>query len=577
LPHSALTLEQLLPDALVTGIVPDGVVTVVRVDRHGANALTVAYRTADGRINEIILYREDEPRLAVVQGGRPWSFDGDGALYRLVAEAHRIRLAYLGNRLALIPIDEWVAYARQLHDQKDLLAGDFDTQFSFAQVLTESAKLVEGCLLVVSLPASDTATSPHAEVNDVEVVRSRGREALMRLQNVVGRVESSWKPATEEEGFEIVRRRLFQPIADAEAFKQRNVTATAFHQCYRPNAGEFPADSQLAAYEDRIKAGYPIHPELFHRLYGDWSTLVTFQRIRGVLRLMAAVIHSLWERGDRSPVILPASIPLDDPMVSSELTRYLSDTWKPIIELDIDGPRALPLAIDGEVNTFGRLSATQRVARTVLFESAPMASAAQKGLEDRQVKLGCALSGDTAATNGDALRRLAGRATYLYQDGPRVWYDTKPTVNKLADDRAEQFKRDSDMVGAELEARVREEDRQRGDYHRVHHLPRSSAEVPDEQETRLVVLPPSSPHAKDGDSPAEAMARDILETRGNSPLMYRTRWCSLPPILPASRTSRMRCVRCWRGDASLRSGRRSTRTPGRCGRRPPSCSRRTPW
>ena len=69
----------------------------------------------------------------------------------------------------LILIDEWVAYARQLHDQSDLPAGGFETQFTFAQVLTESAKAAKNCLLVISLPASDTTGSPHTQANDVEV------------------------------------------------------------------------------------------------------------------------------------------------------------------------------------------------------------------------------------------------------------------------------------------------------------------------------------------------------------------------------------------------------------------------
>jgi predicted AAA+ superfamily ATPase len=105
----------------------------------------------------------------------------------------------------LILIDEWVAYARQLHDQSDLPAGGFETQFTFAQALTESAKLAGNCMLVISLPASDTSGSPHTNADDVEVGGVRGREALDRLRNVVGRVESSWRPATAEEGFEIVR------------------------------------------------------------------------------------------------------------------------------------------------------------------------------------------------------------------------------------------------------------------------------------------------------------------------------------------------------------------------------------
>ena len=112
----------------------------------------------------------------------------------------------------LILIDEWVAYARQLHDQSDLPAGSFETQFTFAQALTESAKLAGNCLLVVSLPASDTSDSPHTQSDDIEVGGQRGREALARLRNVVGRIESSWRPASAEEGFEIVRRRAVRAV-----------------------------------------------------------------------------------------------------------------------------------------------------------------------------------------------------------------------------------------------------------------------------------------------------------------------------------------------------------------------------
>src|SRR5207248_5643103 len=90
----------------------------------------------------------------------------------------------------LVLIDEWVAYARQLHDQSDLPAGSFETQFTFAQALTESAKAAKNCLLVISLPASDTAISPHIQANDDEVGGERGRVALARLQHVIGRLES---------------------------------------------------------------------------------------------------------------------------------------------------------------------------------------------------------------------------------------------------------------------------------------------------------------------------------------------------------------------------------------------------
>ena len=421
----------------------------------------------------------------------------------------------------LILIDEWVAYARQLHDQSDLPAGGFETQFTFAQALTESAKLAGNCMLVISLPASDTSGSPHTQADDVEVGGIRGREALDRLRNVVGRVESSWRPATAEEGFEIVRRRLFEPLAGPDAFKQRDVTARAFADLYRAQRAEFPPECSDGDYEKRIQAAYPIHPEIFDRLYTDWSTLVKFQRTRGVLRLMAAVIHSLWEKGDRNPLILPSTIPIDDARVQSELTRYLSDNWAPIIEKDVDGPSSLPLKIDAEQPNLGKVHATRRVARTIYLGSAPTATAAHRGLEDRRVKLGCVMPGESPAVFGDALRRLAAAATYLYQDGPRFWYATQPTVTKLAEDRAEQLKRDPDKVAQELDERLRADLRRAGDFARIHPLPRSGADVPDDLDARLVVLPAEHPYSKEPDSSAETAARTILESRGNTPRLYR--------------------------------------------------------
>ncbi len=163
----------------------------------------------------------------------------------------------------------------QLHDQGDMPAGGFETQFSFAQVLTESAKLAKHCLLVVSLPASDTQGSPHARANDVEVGGERGRQALDRLRNVVGRLESSWRPASAEEGFEIVRRRLF-PAPGRRRPASRTATwwPGPSPTSNRTQHQEFPPECRDADYEKRIKAAYPIHPEVFDRLYSDWSTLV---------------------------------------------------------------------------------------------------------------------------------------------------------------------------------------------------------------------------------------------------------------------------------------------------------------
>jgi predicted AAA+ superfamily ATPase len=470
--------------------------------------------------------KSDGTVVRTLWGELAWQLGGKEAFARVAADDEKATspgdvLRELFNEYGpcLILIDEWVAYARQLHDQSDLPAGGFETQFTFAQVLTESAKLAKNCMLVISLPASDT--SGHSHSDDVEVGGTRGREALDRLRNVIGRVESSWRPASAEEGFEIVRRRLFQSLSDPAQFKDRDVVARAFADFYRTQQTEFPPECREAEYEKRIRAAYPIHPEIFDRLYTDWSTLVKFQRTRGVLRLMAAVIHSLWEKGDRNPLILPGNVAIDDARVQSELTRYLSDNWVPVIEKDVDGPNSLPLKLDSELPALGKFSACRRVARAIYMGSAPTTAAAHKGIEDRRVKLGCVMPGESPAVFGDALRRMAATATYLYQDGPHYWYSTQPTVTKLAEDRAEQFKREPDRVTHELEQRLRKDLAHRGDFDRIHPMPASGADVPDDLDARLVVLGINYLYSKEGNSPAEVAARAILESRGNSPRLYR--------------------------------------------------------
>lgn len=419
-------------------------------------------------------------------------------------------LTSLFNRYApcLILIDEWVAYARQLHEDNDLPAGNFDTHITFAQTLSESAKNADRTLLVVSIPASD-----------IEIGGDRGKQALDRLKNAIGRVESPWRPASAEESFEIVRRRLFQPISP-DAYVARDAVVRAFFDLYQNQAQEFPSDCREASYKRRLEEAYPIHPEVFDRLYSDWSTLDKFQRTRGVLRLMAKVIHSLWDRGDKNLLIMPASISMDDTQVQTELTRYLEDSWVPIIEKDVDGANSLPVSLDNQNPNLGRYSACRRVTRTIYLGSAPTLQAANRGIEDRRIKLGCVQPGETVATFGDALRRLTDQATYLYVDSNnRYWISTQPNVTRTAQDRATQIQEDKDRIWEEIIKRLKS-DKQRGEFAGVHVAPDSTADIPDEETmgVRLVVLSPQYPHiAKTSDSLARQQVEAILGHKGASP------------------------------------------------------------
>ena len=412
---------------------------------------------------------------------------------------------------ALILIDEWVAYARLLPSRTDevkLPAGDFDTHFTFAQALTTAAKAVSNTLVVVSIPQST-----------IEVGGDKGQDALEKLKNLVLRDATAWRPASRDESFEIVRRRLFQPVPPDMAAK-RDAVIRAYHNLYLDYTADFPSDPKEKDYQDRLQAAYPLHPELFDRLYQDWSTLDRFQLTRGMLRLMATVISELWKRDDKSLMIMPGTIPMDSANVSGELLKYLDDAWPPIISTDVDGPNSLPLRIDQERPNLGRYSATRRVARTTFVGSAPR-QADRRGVDLNRIILGCVQPGEKPGPFQDALRHLSSDATYLYSQAAQYWYDTKPTLSRLAADRAESNYADDD---ADIEIRNRiQMQKALGPFGGVHVFPDGPGDVPDEDDAvRLVVLPPTVTHRTNTPkSAAVEFAGEILEQRQGGPRINR--------------------------------------------------------
>ncbi|MGH3166281.1 MAG: Swt1 family HEPN domain-containing protein [Trebonia sp.] len=383
----------------------------------------------------------------------------------------------------LILIDEWVAYARQLYGREDLVGGTFDTQFTFAQTLTEVVKAVPGALLVVSIPASSaipTAEETERGATDLEIGGLNGAQALARLQQVIHRIADQWRPASPVESFAIVRQRLFEePGANAQA--DIGAVARVFTDFYAKNRAEFPAGVADPSYEERIESAYPIHPELFDRLYMDWSTLDRFQRTRGVLRLMSAVIHELWERDDPAPLIMPGGVPLDADEVQTEITQYLEDRFKPVIDADIDGPGSTPVSIDASRPTYGQRRITRRITRSIFLGSAPTLKAAHKGIEQQHIWLGMATPGDTVGNFGSVLHLLSEQTTYLYSEGARYWYSVSASVVRMAREQADRLKERPEETWAEILRRLRaRESSSRGMFAKIQIGPDRSEEIPDE-------------------------------------------------------------------------------------------------
>ncbi|MBB5233183.1 DUF499 domain-containing protein [Deinococcus budaensis] len=432
--------------------------------------------------------------------------------YALVAEADQQRTnpgAEMLTRLltlaspCLILIDEWVAQLRELYGRSDLNAGSYESNISFAQSLTEAAKRVPRALVVASLPQSQS-----------EVAGQGGSAALSALQETFKRVQSTWLPANPEESFEIVRRRLFEPL-QGDAHRQADAVVRAFMTHYTTHATEFPQGASEPDFAGRLSKSYPIHPSLFDALFGTWSTLERFQRTRGVLRLMALVIHRLWQSGEKSLMILPGNLPLDDVRVQAELRNYLGEAWEAIMNQEVDGPNSLPVRVEAEDKSgrLGQVAAARRVARTVFLCTAPRAKTAHAGVETRSILLGSVQPGETAGPFSDALRLISSQAVYLYVDASQYWYSTQPSLNRRAADLALQLPPED--VTTEVERRLKALVKNKGAFAGIH-VTDSPADVPDdarEPGVRLVILPPSQPHVKGAQDSAAAQRAHEIVTR----------------------------------------------------------------
>jgi predicted AAA+ superfamily ATPase len=456
-------------------------------------------------------------------GEMAWQLLGEEG-YNLVAASDRDGTAPGKDVLAkiltksapcVVLIDELQKFFSDLTPGKQLNAGTYEANLKFVQALTEAFKTVPNAILLASLPESET------EVGD-----SFGQKTLVALEKHFGRVESVWKPVATEEAFEIVRRRLFESAGERA---QIEGISRQFWDYYRQNARHFPLETQSNEYFERMCSSYPIHPEIFDRLYEDWSTLDKFQRTRGVLQYMAVIIHRLWNDNNQDALIMPGSIPLDDSLVRNKSIHYLPQGWEPVLEREVDGYRSEPHRIDGDDTRFGSVQAAHRVMRAVFLGSAPSTSdQVVKGIQLERVLLGTVQPGQTVGVFEDVLKRLRDKLHYLYSDQDRFWLDTKPNLRREMESRHQNI--DKLTLHDELKRRVSHVFGRNSIFAGVHVFT-NSVDVPDDYGfgPRLVVLSPSEGYTKiDGNNAINA-AEKILAFRGDQPRQKRNRLIFFAP------------------------------------------------
>ena len=416
--------------------------------------------------------------LNTLWGMMAYQLGGQDA-YNIIRRAAIEGIAPGGNQLdalfehvgpSIILIDELVAYVRNVQGVTR------ESIYTFFHALTESVNRSKNVTLVATLPEGQ-----------IQAGGEGGMTVLDTLESILERVDAVAIPLEIDNAFEVVRRRLFSRMSDDDK-KERDSTCETFRRMYQNSRSEYPNSVSDQHYLQRMQDCYPIHPEIFDRLFEDWAVIPGFQRTRGVLRIMATCISRLYQEQDPSLLIMPANLTLDDPALADEFTRLLARSggnWDPVIkEVDSHGSRTDQ--IDRNSQSFIEIgSAARRTARTIFLGSAT--GRAVKGISQKQIHLGVVEPGQGVAVYNDALSRMTGNLHFLYNLDDRYYFHTQENLNKVAIDRAAEYT-EKDIHG-EIISRL---ERTIGRDPSVQICPTSPEIVKDSETLQYVILPPQS-------------------------------------------------------------------------------------
>jgi len=416
------------------------------------------------------------------------------------------------NKPALILIDELADYCVSASAVKVEGSNLSDQTVSFMQELTESVSGTDHCVLIATLPASaqELAASPVSS------------QILTALENRITRVGANMKPVEDDEIFEVVRRRLFEDLGNEGEIEN---VISAYSLLYQSMLAEIPSYALKTEYKEKLKKSYPFHPELIDMFRLRWASNPYFQRTRGVLRILAAIVSDLWKRqtslSGSQYLIHTSDVTLSNiEALTSQITILNGASWDAVINADISGTSSNAFKIDNEVKGLGSYNITQGVASTILMGT--FGSKGQnKGVSVDEIKLNMVKpAGFNHNDINSALDRMEANAHYLYYSSTgqkRYWFDTTPNINilinqgkgniKPLDIAAEILRRISDKIKLVQVFNI---------------LVNPSEDIPEQMKPTLIILSPkflANPNEINGN--IKPVIEKIATKKGNSERIYR--------------------------------------------------------
>lgn len=452
-------------------------------------------RTSDG-ITRLTFWGEIAYQIGGKEGYESFRKNDEA---RISPGKEKIRDFLEAHQPFVLLFDEILEYINRAIDVRDQVEGSLGTQtFSFFQELTEAVSTLPNGMLVVTLPSSN-----------LEDFGEDQEESLARLGKIFGRVESIETPVQGEEVYAVIRRRLF----DVENLKHKEMREVVhrYFQTYQQYRDDVPAKARDVNYRDKMELAFPFHPDLIDILYEKWSTFSSFQRTRGVLRLLANVVEDLYQSEKPIDLILPGDINLGHSGIRQEFLKHITNAYEGVIGSDISGHEAKAQDLDSANKNWKHLA--ERIATSIFYHSFA-ADDSEKGISLNYIRLAVLQSDTIPALVTDVLQRLSNTLWYLNSRGDAFYFSRIPNLNRMILDKKDLF---GDSYEDEMRERIK---REIGNKFRTYLWPTSSEEIPDNQELKLIILQPN-------DSGAEIP--NWIEYKGNNYRHYKnTLFFALP-------------------------------------------------
>ena len=409
----------------------------------------------------------------------------------------KIRSLLDNNKPVLILIDELLEYATKAAGIKVEDSNLASQLLAFMQELSEAVSTVPKAQLILTLPSS------HMEHFD-----EKAQELFTQLQKVSGRLEKIYTPVEDDEIYPVIRSRLFSRIDEREASKIVNQIID-----YAELENILPDNLDKSDYKHKFLKSYPFQPEVIDVLYKRWGSFPSFQRTRGVLRLLSLVVNSL--KDSKNPIIRLSDFNLDHSEIRRELINFAGPEFDAIIASDITSSDSGSKETDKKLG-IAHLSYSfgTKISTTIFMYSFSGSQSGKQGASVREIKLSCADVDTASAIISDALGFLNDTLLYLHSRDGKYFIHREPNPKKAFISKKDSIKdeivtnEEEDLLGLILGRKIFE----------IYKWPTKPKDIADTKKLKLII-------GKDHDH-----FHEFLENYGERPRVFRNTMIFLAPL-----------------------------------------------